>query len=129
MLTITPTLLKDTMHEIADALAAEVDATVVVSARPVDAVVAPQLVVTAGASWMQPGGSLCERLIGLAVVIYAGRYDLAGTWDQLTDLSELAYRTLEDLPRMDVTSLARAGRYTVAGVDHLGAVINFNVYR
>ena len=129
MFTATTTLLKDTQHEIANVLSEAVDATVVVSARPVDMVAAPELVVTAGEPWMTPGGSLCETLIGLAVVIYAGRFSLEGTWDLLTDLAEHAYRTLEDLPGLDITSLGRAGHYEIGGVDYLGAVLAFNVYR
>ncbi len=129
MLTFTDTLLKDTMHEVADALSETVDAKVIVSARPVDLVVTPELVVTAGEPWMTPGGSLCERLIGLMVVIYAGRYALEGTWDQLTDLSEHAYRTLEEMPAVNLTSLGRTGKYEVAGVDYLAAAIAFTIYR
>jgi hypothetical protein len=155
MITFTDTLLRDTMTEVAAALAETfsarpwpavrkirqlppgsslpleqpVDATVIVSARPVDLVVTPELIVTAGEPWMRPGGSICERLITLNVVIYAGRFALEGTWDLLTDLSEHAYRTLEEMPAVTLTSLGRAGKYEVAGVDYLGAVIAFDIYR
>jgi hypothetical protein len=117
------------MAEVADALRAGVGSAVTVSARPVDTVTAPALIVTAADPFLTVGGSHCLYTVRLGVVVIAGRFNLAGTWDTLVSLGESAFGICESLDGVAVEGLGRVGPVEAAGIDYLAGVIDLTMYR
>jgi hypothetical protein len=63
------------------------------------------------------------------VVVIAGRFDLAGTWDTLMATEDAAVAVLEPLAGLELPSTGRVGPVEAAGVDYLAAVIELTMYR
>ncbi len=117
------------MAEVAAILRPPLEPLVTVSARPVDRITAPGVIVTAGEPLLQLGGTYCLYVLHFGVAIVAGRFDGAGTWDTLLAISEAAFGALETLEGCEPEGLGRVGPVAVAGVDYLAGIIDLTLYR
>ena len=117
------------MRELADHLRPVLEPVVTVYGRPVDKLIAPAAIVTAGEPLLQLGGTYCLYELHLAVAVVAGRFDAAGTWDTLIDVAETVQAALETLDGCESVSLGRVGPVAVAGVDYLAGIHDVTLYR
>ena len=123
------TVIGPAMAEVADHLRPALEPIVTVSRRPVDRITAPAAIVTAGEPLLRLGGTYCLYELHLAVALIAGRFDAAGTWDTLLDLSDTAFAALETLEGCQPDGLGRVGPVSVGGVDYLAGLIDLTLYR
>jgi hypothetical protein len=131
MATVTGTapIVAPAMAEVATALSDGLPAAVTVWARPVDTVTAPAVVVTAADPLLTSGGSHCLYTVRLSVVVIAGRFTLAGTWDTLISLGESSYAICETLDGVVVEALGRIGPVEAGGIDYLAGVLDLTMFR